>query len=122
VQGNCGDFVKANGLLLRRVHPELDLIGRNEHIEVRRKVENMPNINVRGLSEQTKSALRVKAAHAGLSLEAYARRALQKAALADSERATVCIAQLAARHFGPDAGVELNLPKRSTERPPVDFV
>ena len=43
----------------------------------------MANINVRGLPDETKQALRVRAAQAGLSLEGFARRILTRAAFPD---------------------------------------
>ncbi|MEM6336985.1 MAG: plasmid stabilization protein [Bacteroidota bacterium] len=80
----------------------------------------MPNINVRGLSVQTKERLRVRAAQAGLSLEAYARRALQKASV-EGEAEPQPILALAEKYFGPAGGVELDLPSRSTQRVTPDF-
>jgi len=41
----------------------------------------MANVNVRGLSDESREALKVRAATAGMSLEAYARRALTKSAM-----------------------------------------
>ncbi len=78
----------------------------------------MANVNVRGLSDQTKEALRVRAANAGMSLEAYARRALTKAALADGDEPKPLV-DLAEQYFGARHGVELDLPSRSTQRKPV---
>lgn len=80
----------------------------------------MANINVRGISDRTKEALRVRAAKAGMSLEAYARRALQKAAMADRDEPTALV-DLARKHFGAAGGVELDLPPRSSRRAPPDF-
>ena len=78
----------------------------------------MANVNVRGLSDQTKEALRVRAAKAGMSLEAYARRALTKAAMANGEEPKPLV-DLADKYFGARHGVELDLPSRSTQRKPV---
>jgi len=80
----------------------------------------MANINVRGLSDRTKEALRVRAAKAGMSLEAYARRALQRASLDNDEEPKSLVAQ-AEKYFGKKGGVELETPPRSTRRKPVDF-
>ncbi len=68
----------------------------------------MANINVRGLSEQTKAALRDRAAEAGMSLEAYARRTLQQAAATEGEEPP-CIVPLAKRLFGEEHGIDLVL-------------
>jgi len=80
----------------------------------------MPNINVRGIPDKTKEALRVRAAQAGMSLEAFARRELVKAsmALVNEPRSIV---DLADRHFGAAHGVELDIPPRSTHRSPPDI-
>jgi len=80
----------------------------------------MANINVRGLSDNTKEALRVRAAQAGMSLEAFARRALTKASMASGEEPKPLI-DLAEKYFGARHGVELDLPPRTTQRKPVDF-
>ena len=80
----------------------------------------MANINVRGIPDRTKEALRLRAARAGTSLEAYARRALIKASLGEG-REPVSIVDLAEKHFGAQCGVELDLPVRSTRRQPVEF-
>ncbi|MCC5866441.1 MAG: hypothetical protein JJU31_15060 [Wenzhouxiangella sp.] len=80
----------------------------------------MANINVRGLSDKTKEALRVRAAQAGMSLEAYARRALTMASQGVGEEPKA-IVSLASQYFGPAHGVELDLPDRSTQRKAVDF-
>jgi plasmid stability protein len=78
------------------------------------------NINVRGIPDRTKEALRLLAARAGTSLEAYARRALIKASLGEG-REPVSIVDLAEKHFGAERGVELDLPLRSTRRRTVEF-
>jgi len=78
----------------------------------------MANVNVRGLSDHTKEALRLRAAEAGMSLEAYARRALTKAALANGDEPKPLV-ELTEKYFGAKHGVELDLPDRSTQRQQV---
>lgn len=80
----------------------------------------MANINVRGISDRTKEALRVRAATAGMSLEAYARRALQKAATAKGDEPKALMG-LAEKYFGARGGVEIQVPRRSTRRGDVGF-
>lgn len=80
----------------------------------------MANINVRGISDRTKEVLRVQAAKAGMSLEAYARRVLQKASMTHGEEPS-SILDLAEKYFGPQGGVEIEAPSRSTRRKPVEF-
>ncbi len=72
----------------------------------------MANINVRGLSERTKATLRVRAAEAGMSLEASARRTLQRAAATEAEEPPSTVA-LAKRLFGQEHGIDLVVPRRS---------
>lgn len=80
----------------------------------------MANINVRGISNRTKEALRVRAAKAGMSLEAYARRALQKASM-DNGDEPMAIVDLAEKYFGAKNGVDLDVPPRATHRKPVEL-
>lgn len=80
----------------------------------------MANINVRGISEKTKEALRVRAAKASMSLEAYARRALLKASMAGGDEPKA-ILDVADKYFGASNGVELDIPSRSTHRHPVEL-
>ncbi len=80
----------------------------------------MANINVRGISDRTKEALRVRAAMAGMSLEAFARRELQKASMANGDEPTAFL-DLAKKYFGVKGGVDLDTPQRSTHRKPIDF-
>ena len=78
------------------------------------------NVNVRGLSDRTKEALRVRAAQAGMSLESFARRELRKVAMTDGSEPKP-IVDLARRYFGAKGGVELETPERGTHRPTVDL-
>ena len=80
----------------------------------------MANITIRDLPDQTKEALRVRAAQSGISLEAYVRHVLQKASCSDAFE-TVNILKLADQYFGSKHGVDLPLPKRGSRRQPVDF-
>jgi plasmid stability protein len=80
----------------------------------------MTNINVRGLSDRTKEALRVRAAKEGMSLEAYARRALQRASMDNGDDPKSLLDQ-AEKYFGKKGGVEIETPPRTTRREPVDF-
>ncbi len=71
----------------------------------------MANINVRGISATTKEALRVRAAKAGMSLEAYARRVLTKASMENGDEPKPVV-PLVEKYFGEKHGVELDLPRR----------
>ncbi|MEE4297197.1 MAG: hypothetical protein V2J20_11355 [Wenzhouxiangella sp.] len=55
-----------------------------------------------------------------MSLEAYARRALQRASM-DNDSEPKSLLEQAEKFFGKKHGVELDLPERSTRRQPADF-
>jgi len=80
----------------------------------------MANLTIRDLPDSAKEALRVSAAKAGISLESYARGILQEAS---RHRFTqpVNLLKLAKEYFGPENGVELELPTRGSDRPCVEF-
>ena len=80
----------------------------------------MANINIRGLSDQTKEGLRVRAAQSGMSLEAFARKALREALEANNDE-PVSILHLAAKYFGSENGVRVDVPERATRREQVNF-
>lgn len=80
----------------------------------------MANLTIRDLPDAAKNSLRIKAATAGLSLEAYVRHILQEASNADT-LTQPNITDLAHQYFGTKNGVELELPSRSSKRGAVDF-
>ncbi|HKK17793.1 MAG TPA: hypothetical protein VJ952_03845 [Opitutales bacterium] len=80
----------------------------------------MPSITIRNLPEATKESLRVKAAKQGISLEAYTRGILQKVSQEETEPGQN-LAQIARQCFGSDRGIDLDLPPRGSNRPPLSF-
>lgn len=80
----------------------------------------MASITIRRLPEPTKERLRIRAARSGLSLEAYTRQILQTASQVDMTE-PLDLAELAQACFGPDDGIDLNLPPRGSNRPPLSF-
>lgn len=80
----------------------------------------MANITIRDLPDKTKESLRVHAAQAGVSLEAYARLLLQQASRSKGKR-PVRVLEVADKYFGAGSGVDIELPKRGSKRQPVDF-
>ena len=80
----------------------------------------MANITVRDLPGKTKETLRVHAAQAGISLEAYARHILQTASSSDDFK-SVNILKISEKYFGAKEGVEFELPERNSKRQSVDF-
>lgn len=77
----------------------------------------MASITIRKLDEQTKTRLRVRAAHRKRSMEDEARNIL-RAALADETAAPRNLAEAVRRRFQPLGGVELILPIREPMREP----
>ena len=80
----------------------------------------MATITIRDLPDSTKKSLRIQAAKAGLSFEAYARLILQKASSSGGFR-PFNILDLAEKYFGSKHGVELELPRRRSKRHSIDF-
>lgn len=79
------------------------------------------NLNpLAGEHKKAKKNLRVQAAQAGISLEAYARHILQKASSSGAFM-PVDILNLAEKCFGSKHGVELDLPPRRSKRHSPDF-
>jgi plasmid stability protein len=77
----------------------------------------MASITIRKLDEQTKTRLRVRAAHRKRSMEDEARNIL-RAALADEAAAPRNLAEAVRQRFRPLGGVELSLPVREPMREP----
>ena len=75
----------------------------------------MASLSVRKLDEETLARLRVRAASHGVSMEEEARRILREA-ISAPER----LGDLARQLFGPDHGVELELPAHAPH-PPLDL-
>lgn len=80
----------------------------------------MTSITIRRLPEPTKEKLRIRAARAGLSLEAYSRQVLQAASEAEPH-APVNLAELSLTCFGEKNSIDLDLPSRGHDRKPLAF-
>ena len=80
----------------------------------------MAAITIRKLDDATKTRLRVRAAHHGRSMEEEAREIL-RSALVMSSRPEENLAEAIRRRFAPLGGVELELPRRDSVRPPPRF-
>ena len=79
----------------------------------------MASITIRNLDDDVKSRLRVQAAGHGRSMEEEARRMLLDAVgRKSSSRNLVSVVR---SHFGPDSGVDLELPVREPGREPPSF-
>lgn len=81
----------------------------------------MATINIRDFPDAAKEALRVQAAKAGVSLEAFARELLHSAAREAKSPTTPNLMQLSRELFGEGKGVELELPSRHSSRQGVEF-
>jgi plasmid stability protein len=75
----------------------------------------MVNLSVRKIDDETLARLCARAARHGVSVEEEARQIIQDA-VSSPER----LGDLAARIFGPQHGVEMELPKHSAHEP-MDF-
>jgi plasmid stability protein len=81
----------------------------------------MANITIRDIPDSAKEALRVRAAKAGVSLEAYARQVLHAASKASGQTPASNLLRLSREFFGEGKGVELELPSRASSRQAVQF-
>lgn len=81
----------------------------------------MASITIRDLPDSAKDVLRVQAAKAGLSLEAYARELLHSAARNPGSASNMDLLGLSRALFGGGKGVDLELPSRRSTRPAVEF-
>ena len=79
----------------------------------------MANITIRNLDDDVKTRLRVRAAEHHRSMEEEARIILRDAL--KRGRSTRNLAEIARTHFGPDNGVDLELPPRGPMREPPSF-
>jgi antitoxin FitA len=79
----------------------------------------MATITIRQLDEETKTQLRVRAAHHGHSMEEEAREILRSALRSSSAAGN--LAEAIRRRFAPFGGVELRLPQRDAVRELPEF-
>ena len=77
----------------------------------------MASITIRNLDPQTKTRLRVRAAHHNRSMEEEVRNILS-AALAEEESSPVDLAEAIRKRLEPLGGVELEVPPREPMRTP----
>jgi plasmid stability protein len=80
----------------------------------------MASITIRGLDEQTKNLLRIRAAHRRRSMEEEARQILREALRQGEQAPTDLGARIHAR-FKVLGGVELEIPSREAVREPPRF-
>ena len=81
----------------------------------------MASITIRDLPDSAKDLLRVQAAKAGVSLEAYARELLRAAARNPASNPASDLLGLSRALFGGGKGIDLELPSRRSSRPVVGF-
>jgi plasmid stability protein len=80
----------------------------------------MATLTIRQLDDNTKTRLRVRAAHHGRSMEEEAREIL-RSALRSSPSARENLADAIRRRFAAFGGFELKLPRRDAVRHPPEF-
>ena len=79
----------------------------------------MASITIRNLDDEVKTRLRVRAADHGRSMEEEARLILRDAV--GRKPSSRDLASIIRWHFGPENGVELELPSREPGREPPSF-
>ena len=79
----------------------------------------MASITIRNLDDQVKARLRVRAAEHQRSMEEEARMILRQAV--GPKPSSRNLAEIAQAYFGPDNGVNLELPPRGPGREPPSF-
>lgn len=79
----------------------------------------MASLTIRKLAPEVKERLRVRAAHHGHSMEEEARRILSD--VCEPPQRPKNLAEIALELFGPENGVELDLPPRRRARTPPSF-
>ena len=79
----------------------------------------MASITIRNLDDTVKTRLRVRAADNGRSMEEEARLILRDAV--GSKPSSRNLTSVIRSHFGPDNGVDLELPSREPAREPPSF-
>ena len=72
----------------------------------------MANLSVRKLDEETFARLRARAAQHGVSMEEEVRRILNETVSAPAK-----LGDLALKIFGPNRGIDLELPERTPHEP-----
>ena len=79
----------------------------------------MASITIRNLDDDIRTRLRVRAAGNGRSMEEEVRRILRRA-VGRAERSGD-LTSIIRSHFGPEDGVDLDLPERDPAREPPSF-
>ena len=79
----------------------------------------MASITIRNLDDQIKALLRMRAAEHQRSMEEEARIILRQAV--ELQPSSRNLAEIAQAHFGPDNGVDIELPPRGPGREPPSF-
>jgi len=80
---------------------------------------NMASITIRNLDDDVKTRLRVRAAQHHRSMEEEARSILREAV--GRKPSSRNLAEITRSYFGPDNGVDLELPPRGPGREPPSF-
>ena len=79
----------------------------------------MASITIRNLDDDIRTRLRVRSAGNGRSMEEEVRRILRRAV--GREERSRDLTSIIRSHFGPENGVDLELPERDSAREPPSF-
>lgn len=81
----------------------------------------MATLTIRNLDDRLKTKLRIRAAEHGKSMEEEAREILRVSLAGSAANSSESLADIARRLFGPENGVDLELPPRGPMREPPTF-
>jgi plasmid stability protein len=80
----------------------------------------MSTLTIHDFPDRMRTAFEALAAERGITLEAYVRQLLQEAYF-DSPKKRDNMADLAQKYFGPENGIDLDLPSRHSGRELPEF-
>lgn len=105
----------------KRGHPliALQAVGIFSYRSPMKGEQPVASITIRNLDEDVKTRLRVRAAKHNRSMEEEVRIILSEAV--KRRRSTRNLVEIARSHFGPENGVDLELPPRGPMREPPSF-
>jgi plasmid stability protein len=98
-----------------------EIIDYNEIMQIGETPNPMSSITIRNLDSTIKERLRVRAAEHGPSMEAEARRILQKALSGAGRIPARNLYERIHARFAPLGGIDLELPRRDPAREPPRF-
>jgi plasmid stability protein len=93
----------------------------NAYFAIKIWIANMATLTIRNVDESTKSALRLRAARNGVSVEQEVRTILDRAAVENNPGEGESLYRAIRRLVEPHGGFEIELPERGPAREPPKF-